>query len=284
MAQQLGPLAEAGTQSLEQKLREYSEHSDVRIRQYFKHIPPYLRDLLYEVSKKYVGIPGCYVQLAMQLLADVPHEVMFILLNYDDLLERALAEFDPALAIQSIDDYVASGRQATVVKVHGSIDWVTPTPNANSWQDSIASFDPVKRPEEIARVQLGTSISGAVHSERWVYPVLTAPLAGKGTEAFVCPENHSAALSEFLPDCRKYLFIGTSGLDDDLLDFMAARVPDPSMAHFVGSTDAKLVRQRIQDRVQSFQALSNDFGHHYTDGFRSYVASDDLQGFANRDV
>ncbi|GAJ08050.1 unnamed protein product, partial [marine sediment metagenome] len=94
LSQELAPLILSGEISIERELRRYAEHKDERIRQNFKHIPAYLRDLLFRASTEYTHVPSSYMRLIIKLLADYPHDVLFITLNYDNLLESALERFD----------------------------------------------------------------------------------------------------------------------------------------------------------------------------------------------
>ncbi len=56
---------------------------------------------------------SCYQErgnmLIQKLLADTPHEVLFLTLNYDDLLENSLALYCEWKA-DGLDDYIAKER------------------------------------------------------------------------------------------------------------------------------------------------------------------------------
>ena len=71
----------------EEQLRGYAQHGDQRIREAFKQVPAYLRDLLFAFSQQYTAVAGSYVRLAKRLLADAQYGVLFLSLNYDNLLE-----------------------------------------------------------------------------------------------------------------------------------------------------------------------------------------------------
>lgn len=122
LTQMLAPLISSGQIDVESALRKYAEHTDSQIREQFKHIPPYLRDLIYRASTGYTSIPSCYVRLVVELLAERPHEVLFLLLNYDNLLETALSQFSPKFTFNNIEDYVPIEQNFMVVKLHGSIN------------------------------------------------------------------------------------------------------------------------------------------------------------------
>ena len=50
LSQSLAPLIETGEVGIEDALRRYAYHSNPDTQQHFKHIPGYLRDLMYRVS------------------------------------------------------------------------------------------------------------------------------------------------------------------------------------------------------------------------------------------
>ena len=81
---------------LEKELRRISEHPDDRMQEHYKHVPPFLRDLLTMCSYEYTAYPSCYIQLVQALLAEEPSDVLFLVLNYDDMLEQALYRSRPS--------------------------------------------------------------------------------------------------------------------------------------------------------------------------------------------
>ena len=90
LAQRLAPL---GGRALESMLRDYAEHESEILRQYFKEIPLYLRDLLYQATHKYVRQPGNYTSMIVRMLEESPHDIAFIVLNTTTrcLSERSLS-------------------------------------------------------------------------------------------------------------------------------------------------------------------------------------------------
>ncbi len=192
LASELGELARGDAFNIELKLREFAEHNDQRIRRAFREVPPYLRDVILEVVRTYTGThnPGTHLRFVMHLLS-TGAPVAFIDLNYDPYTEMALAYFDRSLTIGSIDDYVAPGRQAIVCKVHGSIDWgIRMGQPQLGWPAALEEFDPLKRTtKDIVLNQNRTGSNGWADAEGApLYPMLTAPLAGKGQLDLVCPD------------------------------------------------------------------------------------------------
>jgi hypothetical protein len=287
LAQSLAPLISSGQVSVEKELRRCAEHHDPRIRSQFKYIPAYLRDLLHSASYKYTEMPSSYIELAKELLAEHPHDVLFIILNYDNLLEQALQWFEPRLKFDNISDYVAVNRPAKVVKLHGSINWFRTMhrDDRESWDSALARFDPSIKPSENEIIVTNWSRPirdyGDFHPQQ-VYPILTAPLAGKGVSDAVCPDSHAEVAKEFLRDCQKFLIVGTSGLDEDLLTMVDSALIDPMIyrhIHIVNSgAGADEARKKLERGIKVFGA-NIDVRHIFREGFRKYLR-DGLKSFS----
>jgi hypothetical protein len=286
LAQSLAPLISSGQVSIEKELRRYAEHSDARIRSHFKHIPPYLRDLLYFASYSYTHMPSSYIELAKELLAEHPHDVLFIVLNYDDLLEQALRWFDPELKFDNISHYVAADRPAKVVKLHGSINWFKNMPRngKESWDNALARFDPSTKAPENEIIVTNWTRPVREHGDLYtqhLYPLLTAPLAGKGVSDAVCPGSHVEVAKEFLSDCQKFLIIGTSGLDEDLLAMVDSALSSSGVyyhIHIVNSGEGgDEAHKNFLKGIRAFRD-SIDIGSIFREGFREYLR-DGLQSF-----
>ena len=242
LTQQLASRLSEGRLGLEEALRGYANDNNAQIREHFKHIPAYLRDLIYRTSKLYVDIPSCYVQLVHSLLGDYEHEVLFLSLNYDDLLEKALFRFDQTLNFSDLGDYTSVCRHTIVMKLHGSINWFRPLlGRASQWEEIVRQTDIILRPadDEIIVVNNIESTKLSEYGGNGLYPIITAPLAGKNLGEAVCPSEHLDRAREFLQGCRKFLIVGSSGLDDDLLSLLDTWVPENSrpFVHFVGVSD-----------------------------------------------
>ena len=274
--------------SIEDELRKLMEHRDPQTRENFKYIPMYLRDLLVKASYEYTSIPGSYSLLVQTLLADTDHEVLFLVLNYDNLLEQALTAYDPvSYQFGNTDEYVHASRKAKVVKLHGSIDWFIPIgPRNDTYEASLRSLDLSKAlaeqtisvnqdPSLVTQVRLGPS-------SQFAYPALTAPLARKGTNDMVCPQSHLEMAREFLSDCRKFLVIGTSGLDADLLEFLErSSIPPSGLLHVVDNGHTLEVRSGFE---RGLPGLHGSGVNTFDDGFRSYTVSPMLVSFAKAGI
>ena len=289
LAQLLAPKTRDPGFNLELQLREYAYHDNPEIRQQYKHVPPYLRDLLWKSSILYTDRPSCYIQLAFELLQETHHEVLFLVLNYDDLLEKALGQVRPSgLRYQNIDDYVAQGRPAKVVKLHGSINWFRIVGNeSGNWHSDVNGLDIFKKPDEKdISVKNLEMVKNVVENRTTLYPILTAPLAGKGLTEAVCPDSHVAVAQEFLASCNKFLIIGSSGLDEDLLTLLSeavdARGPAPYV-HLVNKGE-EATEQSFRHFVDAVSAFQPADVHRFDKGFRKYVSSSSVQLFARKNV
>jgi hypothetical protein len=197
LATDLGEQARTGSLKLEARLREFATHPDTGIRAHFKHVPPYLRDLLNAVVRNYTEghSPGTHLRFVLRLLS-AGVQVGFVVLNYDDYVEMALREFDTTLNIDSLDHYVALQRRALVFKVHGSVDWgiaIAERRNVPSWDIALQKYEPQANASASIVLDKSREPSREWQTQRvdgelcWLYPCLTAPLAGKGELDLVCP-------------------------------------------------------------------------------------------------
>ena len=276
----------SGQISVESELKRYADHSDPQIRSHFKYIPPYLRDLLYYASVKYTPMPSSYIELAQELISEHQHNVLFIVLNYDNLLEQALQGFYPKFTFNSISEYVTADRPAKVVKLHGSVNWFKQMPRLgrDSWDEALERFDPsTETPENEIIVKNWEHPVRAytVVNKPYIYPLLTAPLAGKGVSDAICPDSHINVAKEFLRDCQKFLIIGTSGLDEDLLALVDSSLSDSMVyrhIHIVnygsGGDEAykKFARgiKVFSDRIDVRNVFREGFRKYLQDGLKSF--------------
>ena len=279
---------------LEARLTDYATSADSRTRRHFKDIPPYLRDALVQVNTAYVPSPSNYINLVRRLMQDETHEVFFIVLNYDTLLETALERYDRKLVMTSLDDYVTPSRQGRLIKVHGSTNWAVPIPGTGrgedqsiSWVLALDDFEPTMAAHDqiIMDERVDTS-HGWRHaaSGRFLYPRLTAPLRGK---TFSCPDDHTARLREFPSSCHKFLIIGSSGLDDDLLQLLGEATSGTGyVVHYVNQGDAtKQVCQRFEAVVRAFRhrGPKSPQPKLFAGGFTAYLDDGDLEAFLAAD-
>ncbi len=297
LAQDLAARSELRDFDLEKELRRIAGHPSDQVREHYKHIPPYLRDLLMMCSYEYTSYPSCYIRLVQVLLAEHPSDVLFLVLNYDDLLEQALYQFSSGVVkFESLEDYIRPSYPVKVVKLHGSINWFKPIgPVNNDWHTYVRREDVLTKSEDrVIQVMVshGKSDKRRTHqieiSGQRGYPILTAPLAGKGTAAMVCPDGHLAVARDFLQDCSRFLVVGCSGSDDDLLDLLKGSVRSGRpWVQFVNGSEAagNEVRQRFSNKVGSFSSISVVDGQiAFNGGFAGYVGSDFFTRFLKASI
>jgi len=275
--------------NLEESLRHYAFHDDVQYQQHYKDVPAYLRDLLQAVSYRYTNNPSGHIRLVTELLAEHAHELLFLVLNYDDFLEQALHSCYPSTyGFSNMSDYTAPDRQAKVVKLHGSIDWFTAMPGQEQWRLLVDKHDISVKPAEdaILVVKNVTSLTSTLENGNRLYPLLTAPLAGKGMTDMVCPTSHLDAATEFLHDCNKFLVIGTSGLDTDLLELLDMTI-NPEVdhtLHVVGlKGSGKETHSRLSSHVRAFSTFTPPFQKIFEKGYQEYLYASGLSSFATDD-
>ena len=276
LAPELGYLSTKGSLRLEEKLLEYATHENQGNRRAFRDIPAYLRDIMEQTGRSYVEVPGSYVQLVKRLIRDYPHEVAFVVLNYDILLEQALSYFGGQF--QNLDDYHSSENPAMVVKIHGSINWFHPIGHLNfGWDALVDKFDPMEGPFNIAMIKSEYTTRQIEYEGQHVYPILTAPLVGKDPSQLVCPRSHLEHLQPFLQDCEKVLIIGSSGQDDDLFHLLKESLGAPRIVHYVGGRDVSKVSGRFERGVP--QLPTGTKSKYFDFGFLKYVMHDAFEEF-----
>ncbi len=266
-----------GAFDIEERLTTLANHPDPRNQRHFRDIPPYLRDVLMTSTQHYAGEPSNYINLARYLTQDQTHEILFVLLNYDSLLEAGLEKWDPALKIDTMDQYVESSRQARVVKIHGSIDWGIPIPFefGSRLRTALNTFDPLTAgTATVLNKKYDATVSWHENGQR-LYPRLTAPLKRK---AFVCPESHTSAFRDFVASCHKFLVIGTSGLDEDLLRELAELTSGSGYHITYVGPDAKAVdstQNNFEAAIKAFRAVgpAQPPVGRYDQGFNGFVSS-----------
>ena len=281
LTQIIAPTAAAGTTTIETELARLARHDDLQTSQDFKQIPPYLRDLLHKVSKDYIPLPGHYIQLAHLLLKDHQCEVLFLVLNYDDLLEQALTHLYPSLKFSNIRHYVDTERPFKVVKLHGSINWFTKLSDlhTDNWADLVSNLDIfAKIPEEdifINESVVKTSDWIGDDVNRYVYPLVTAPVASED-KAPVCPDSHYDFAKQFLSDCETFLVIGTAALDQDVFDLINSSAPSTTNAvlHVVDHGNIESTTKNLRDGVGIFMHSNLTRSNA---GFGGYLGSTEVQ-------
>jgi len=108
-------------------------------------------------------------------------------------------------------------------------------------------------------------------------------MAKKTISEFVCPPEHTDSTKDFLETCRKFLIVGSSGWDADLLDFLSNSILEPAaMVHLVctgNNRDIARIKNRFISGVSAFHAAdsSGNFIAH-RQGFTDYLKDFSVAG------
>jgi len=144
--------------------------------------------------------------------------VCIVTFNYDLLLEDALDSV--GLDWASFDGYIA-GPDWTVIKPHGSINWIRETdePKPSGLQPLIrhaAEYKPSTR-YKVARIDDIRALPDLY------YPALAIPLeSGKD---FECPPEHLGWLRDHLRETTEILIIGWRATEKSFLKLLADNIP-----------------------------------------------------------
>lgn len=266
-----------------------------KLAKHYREVPPYLSDIISEVSFFFGRTSGNYAALIADLIVTPDDEVLFITLNYDTLLEQALTRFEPDVySFKWMDHYIArdGDRQAKVVKVHGSCNWRRALYNPLSRPSQVTTWDGlldefgfsmldeeihVRDPASRASVRNQPVLFEFGDGDQLkipAYPVITAPLADKSVDDLRCPPDHAQFAREFVAECEKFLVIGTSGNDADLLELLSKSVISAKVVHYVNDqlVTAGNVRTRFEAKVPKFGTAQSIHAHDV--GFGLYLESD----------
>jgi hypothetical protein len=191
-----------------------------------------------------------------------------------------------AYKFTSMNDYIEASRPAKVVKLHGSTTWFKVLSGRGDWRDTVKASGVLERTSD-AEIQVAHNPNpthNLVLDGGMAYPILTAPLAGKGVADMVCPQSHIEYAKSFLKDCSRFMVIGTSGLDDDLLELLGESIHvDLPLTQFVAG-DRKAAAEvcaRFRANVSSFGNVTDPPGGLlFESGFRDFTDSGAAESFA----
>jgi hypothetical protein len=84
---------------------------------------------------------------------------LFIVLNYDDLLESALTRLYPSSIFNGIGDYIEPDLWFKVIRLHGSINWFIrmALKRPNTWDDNVENLDIPENAQE-SKIQVNSDI------------------------------------------------------------------------------------------------------------------------------
>lgn len=160
-----------------------------------------------------------YDTLVRRVIESTFDWVMFISLNYDLLLDRALERYLPH-DFTSMDSYAPKKRKWCLIKPHGSVNWARETDTYPSFRNEFAKKPHFSRGSVIKVIMRGSNgyyVPNETPKEgprTFLYPQLVIP--ADQPKSFACPSSHIKRAKDFIKDCHTFVFIGFSGNDDDI--------------------------------------------------------------------
>jgi hypothetical protein len=250
-------------------------------------IPIYLRHLFWIFSRHCEHGGTNFDILVRPILESSIGKVMFLSLNYDLLLDSAIASCEN-WKFETLDSYLPEDKKWFLFKPHGSVNWAREIDNCPS--DHAFGYRPFDLNEtphfsqdmEIKLVKPswphpydyyvpGSGIDG------YLYPQIVIP-ADKPKE-FACPNLHTEQAKAFLKGCTNFLFIGFSGHDDDIASLLGM-MPRGSRLMIVGmgEQDAQGIFQTMCSRAPELvrKDLVPSF---YNDGFSTFIESEAFETY-----
>jgi len=278
-------------EGLERVLKEINSRPDLQVKKQVLETQMYLQELLWAVSDQFITSGGSKFDTLVSTLFNSPFEkILFITLNYDLLLEKAIDRFSDH-AFADISSYCPPSSKWLLIKPHGSVNWGRAL--ETSINRSAASMKEVLRylSEEPTFSKTITMVSGhdglqgfddkaRFNSGKILFPHLALPLEGE--KEFLCPDDHLERLQGALADCTSFLFLGFSGLDPHVVDLMKGGPQATDL--MVVSKDKKSAeevfkRLYVGARRILPQRYSNPDGYLYDNGFAHFMESSEFRAF-----
>lgn len=270
---------------LETYLKDLASEEKLVFRKQYWQVPLYLQDLLGEVSAHYVRSGGTKFDELVRSIEKSPYDqVMYVTLNYDLFLERALEGLYD-VTFSSMDHYCQDKRGWWLVKLHGSVNWGQRVTNRPQGGDNNSLLllnrmeSDLKLEKEITVLQ-GYQENSRFDGEHFYYPTLAVPLEAKAF--YSCPQGFVDQIVEYFALCSDYLFIGFSGRDQHVLQLLT-KVPRVRKFSVVCGSQrgADSLFGSLASVNQQFngQHLVPDYRNVITMGFFEFVATDHLDSF-----
>lgn len=275
-------------ESLEKILREMSEISSFQTKKHVLEISLYLQELFWTISDSFIKSGRSKFSTLVRRVLDSPFEkVMFLTLNYDLFLERALHEYDDYEFVD-IESYVQYTKKWRLVKAHGSVNWGKVLLNGPKFDGDFQTF--------LARVQAQPLFSHEIHllsglnkdprynpqcrfgqDQKYVFPWLAVP--AEGQKDFFCPDNHIYEAQSFIHDCRNFLFIGFSGLDSHVLELFNG-ISNANRLMVIGANreDARKIYRRLPHGMLPLK-FDDENPCLFDQGFSAFVESQQFDKF-----
>jgi hypothetical protein len=278
-------------ENLEDILQELESSQNLQVKKQVWEVAFYLQELLWTVSDRFITSGGTkFDTLVSTLLTADFDRVLFLTLNYDLLLDNALARFEDH-SFGSIQDYVTENRKWALIKAHGSVNWGRPLlngtlagANPDAALGSLVESPNLSSETKIiqgSRGLLGFSGERRVSQGRLLFPALAIPT--RGEKDFACPKEHIRQVKKFVEECTSFLFIGFSGLDPHVLElFRSVAVVNKIMLVNRDRDEGKQLLEQLQKRNARFLTTGQNEGvdqYIFDRGFRAFMEAGGLHQF-----
>lgn len=236
-------------------------------------VPLYLREVLWTVSDDYLQGSSKFDTLVRSVLESKFRQVLFVNLNYDLFLERALTDYD-GHDFNDLGSYSPASKRWFYVKPHGSVNWGSilencPTDGAGVLRPSLLKEAPVLSKDLIPVMWSrwsGDFYTPGGNPPGFPYPRIIVP--ANEPKEFICPENQVQMAKRFMGECDHFLLIGFSGHDSHIVDLLK-HIPDASRVVIVSGGDATEVLQRLRSRIETLvSGVKVDL---HDEGFGKYI-------------
>ena len=247
-------------------LRSRCDSDNQYIRSKMRFVPRALQQFFWRVSVDYTDQPANYQRLAEQTVGR-GITTAFVTLNYDTILDNVLFRYRPwPQEPPAMGSYISSP-DWLLIKLHGSVDWGYPLSARGGLTDTdLATQEFQERSRE--EVQLIDNPQDLRHGPWAALPALALPIDGK--YGFVCPPSHEKILTDYLQECKNFLFVGFGARDRDLLDLLSGNVTTVRRLWVVtGPNDQSDVMTNLYSIAQ-FRGSLESFQHAYT-SFTDFV-------------
>ncbi len=242
-------------------------------------VPLYIRHLFWTISQDYYQGSSKFDTLVRCVLESSFERIMFINLNYDLFLEDALTNYDRH-EFDTLGSYAPKSKKWLFVKPHGSVNWAKVLKDCP--RASYGSF----LPTQLEKMPIFSSELVVVNWHRhhhtfeipgdgpdgYLYPQLVIPT--DRPKEFVCPQDQVDQAKTVLQACGKFLLIGFSGRDGDVVELLRS-IPNGSCLEIVSDSkrEAREVFKRMSSRVPSLASMELELSFHGS-GFSKFLESE----------
>lgn len=246
---------EPGNISLERILKELANETDHNLWGQYLEIPLYLRELLGDISYRFIVSGGNRYDTLLRLVFKSKFDkVTFLTTNYDLFLEKSIKNLIRNHKFESENSYI-NFKKISLIKLHGSVNWGRKILNlTKDLGGALVSLDSLsERPEFDSGIRIFHNHS---NWDRFIdghlyYPAIAVPIEGKNE--FVCPEKHIEEAKNSLKNSTNFLIIGFSAADQHILELLKLVSSIDRLMIVNGATGGK----EAIDRISVFNDIFN---------------------------